>query len=73
MTPLAIYNNKVFGYYAFARICPKCHRFVKADATTVIPEILKDAPNATCKKCGRVQMDFYDWITETEDELCPEK
>lgn len=44
----------------FRRVCSICSCFVKADAEVLINEItgLKDQPNATCKKHGRVQMDF---------------
>ena len=68
MTPIAIYSNSYFGDYAYIRICPICQRFVKADPTSFIPEILRDEPNATCKRCGRVQMEFYDWLPEKEED-----
>ena len=47
----------------FTRICPKCNRFVKADKSVkfmsnFIDEIKDIKPNATCKKCGRVTMEF---------------
>lgn len=50
------------GYYGgatFVPVCEKCGRFVKADkqkrfrADTIVEE-----PDATCTKCGRVQMPF---------------
>ena len=44
----------------FIPVCQNCGRFVKADATVTFtydgPPA--DKPNATCKKCGRVQMYF---------------
>jgi len=48
----------------FARVCPKCGRFVKPDETVRFqyegpPE---EKPNATCKKCGRVNMPFEGYI-----------
>jgi len=48
----------------FLPVCPKCGRFVKADK---VLEVLHNKwtdedkigkPNATCKKCGRIQMPF---------------
>lgn len=45
----------------FYRICPKCARFVKADNKSHMPGI---APNATCKKQGRVEMPFMAWAGE---------
>ena len=47
----------------FARICPKCGRFVKADAEIQFreSESLADGPTATCKRCGRVSMPFEGW------------
>ena len=46
------------------RICPKCGRYVKADDGTKLPEYQGNEPNATCKKCGRVQMPFCTWYME---------
>ncbi len=48
------------GHAQFVRVCPKCGRFVTADPTVMVSEVsgLKDQPNATCSKCGRVQMPF---------------
>lgn len=63
-TPVVVYE-KVDGYNpVFYRVCPKCMRFVKADDRTQIPEYLGKKPNATCSRCGRVQMDFCTWIGE---------
>ena len=44
----------------FIRRCIKCFRFVKADKIIFVSEGagLKKAPNATCFKCGRTEMDF---------------
>jgi hypothetical protein len=38
----------------------KCGRYVKADKTIETNDMvgLKEQPNATCKKCGRVKMNF---------------
>ena len=48
------------GGALFVPVCVKCGRFVKADKSIKVSEGagLKDAPNATCKKCGRTQMLF---------------
>ena len=48
----------------FIRRCEKCNRFVKADSEIFVNEEtgLRKAPNATCKKCGRVEMDFQGFI-----------
>jgi hypothetical protein len=45
----------------FLLVCPKCNRFVKADATIKVygdGYIKEDVPNATCSKHGRVAMPF---------------
>lgn len=44
----------------FLRVCSKCRRFVKADKTVLIGEEsgVAKQPNATCRKCGRVEMEF---------------
>jgi uncharacterized OB-fold protein len=69
-TPVVIYGTgKEFdGAPVFYRVCPKCGRFVKPDDRTKIPEYLGKEPNATCKKCGRVQMPFALWYFDDEDE-----
>ena len=47
----------------FIPVCTKCGRYVKADPTiTLDANGLKDQPNATCTKCGRVQMPFEGFI-----------
>lgn len=48
------------GGATFVPVCEKCGRFVKADKTIEVSELsgLKKQPNATCKKCGRVEMLF---------------
>jgi hypothetical protein len=42
----------------FVPVCPKCGRFVKADENMQfnIEDQYKPGPNASCKKCGRVEM-----------------
>jgi hypothetical protein len=46
------------GGLAFVPVCPKCGRFVKADESVFVNGLgeLKKAPNATCSRCGRVEM-----------------
>ena len=63
---------KVDGSYpVWFRVCPKCGRYVTADEATQIPEYLQNKPNATCKRCGRVQMPFAYWAEE--EDFCEEK
>jgi len=54
------------GYYGratFVPVCPNCGRFVKADAKKGFQgEGIVDEPDATCSKCGRVQMPFEGFI-----------
>ena len=44
----------------FIPVCEKCRRFVKRDTVVTFtyngPPV--DAPNASCKKCGRTKMIF---------------
>ena len=44
----------------FVPVCPRCGRYVRADETIGIDGFggLKDQPNATCSRCGRVKMLF---------------
>ena len=51
------------GLATYMRVCPDCGRFVKADETAVFcgcpgEEETVSEPNATCKRCGRVEMPF---------------
>jgi len=48
----------------FVPVCEKCGRFVKADPTIQVSEGLglRDQPNATCSKCGRMAMLFEGFI-----------
>ena len=65
-TPTVVYGPHEDCYFSFFRVCPKCGRYVKADKATRIPEYQGKEPNATCKRCGRVQMPFCDWIPVEE-------
>lgn len=47
------------GGAIFVPVCPICGRFVKADDSIGTTEQgIIDAPNASCKRCGRVSMLF---------------
>lgn len=47
------------GTAYFVAVCPKCCRFVKADGHIHTgPSGLADKANATCSRCGRIQMPF---------------
>ena len=54
----------VYGEGAtFVPVCAGCGRFVKADRTVRLSDAgLMPGPNATCKKCGRVEMVFDGFI-----------
>lgn len=63
-TPTVMYAAVDGCIPVYYRTCPKCGRFIKPDDRTRIPEYQGDEPNATCKKCGRVQMEFCTWVDE---------
>lgn len=67
--PTIMYGNDE-NAPVFYRICPKCGRFVKADDQSRMPGV---APNATCKKCGRVEMPFMAWAGECGYEFDSEE
>jgi hypothetical protein len=57
------------GGATFIPVCPKCGKFVKADDSVKTSEWdgrLSEEPNATCKKCGRVNMPFEGFIGNVE-------
>lgn len=58
--PYICYDCEGEGDATFVRVCTKCRRFVAADQriTVCLDSGLKKQPNATCKKCGRVEMEF---------------
>ena len=68
-TPIISYGPTAENdYHVWYRICPKCGRYVKPDKACRIPEYQGQEPNATCKRCGRVQMPFCTWdYDEVED------
>jgi hypothetical protein len=48
------------GGATFVPVCEQCFRFVKADPSIEVNDAvgLRDQPNATCSKHGRVKMLF---------------
>jgi hypothetical protein len=61
------YPNITYGKdgLTFLRRCPKCMRFVKADASVLInwlTEEPREEPNATCSIHGRVKMPCMGWL-----------
>ena len=58
-------RRKVYGGgLCFIPVCPTCRRFVRSDYSVEINMLdeLKQEPNATCAKCGRVMMPCEGWI-----------
>jgi hypothetical protein len=53
-----IYNIENEGHLCFIPVCPKCGRYVKSDESVLVNLLgeLKKESNATCKKCGRIEM-----------------
>ena len=52
------FRRVAYGGLQFIPVCSKCGRFVKADDSVEfngLDEYIKQ-PNATCKKCGRIEM-----------------
>lgn len=52
------YGDTSEGWWVFVPVCPKCGKFVKADKSIRVNGLglRAEEPNATCKKCGRVEM-----------------
>lgn len=52
------------GGAVFVPVCERCKRFVKADPTIMVNDAtgLSKQPNATCTRCGRVQMLFEGFL-----------
>jgi len=59
-----IRRSQFTGGATFVPVCTVCGRFVKADRVIYTNDAvgLKDAPNATCSKCGRTKMIFEGFI-----------
>jgi len=50
---------------SFIPVCPKCGRFVKVDKSMMFnmeDDFDREKPNATCSRCGRMQMPFEGYI-----------
>ncbi len=64
------FDCKDGGIAIFIPVCPVCGRFVRSDATIRYNESvgIKDEPNATCKKDGRVSMIFEGFFSNEELE-----
>ena len=62
--PYVCYPSDQNGDALFIRRCSKCNRFVKSDDLIMVNEEtgLKPGPNATCGKCGRVEMIFQGFL-----------
>ena len=57
------YGEGEYEGATFVPVCPQCGRFVKPDATKRFQaETIVDEPDATCSRCGRVQMLFEGFI-----------
>jgi ribosomal protein S27AE len=52
------------GVALFLRVCPKCSRFVKADADIAVNGLglVVLGANAMCSRCGRVEMPFFGFV-----------
>ena len=61
--PSVCYGPIDGGDAVFTRICPTCGRFVKADDEMMFRNDgeFNHEPNATCSRCGRVEMEFEGW------------
>ncbi|MBO7070545.1 MAG: hypothetical protein J6W09_04550 [Bacteroidales bacterium] len=68
-TPTIAYGPDSGEWFVYYRVCPKCGRYVKPDDGCRLPEYQRNDPNATCKKCGRVQMPFAWWWSPEEEEI----
>ena len=63
------YGCKDGGNAQFIPVCPGCGRFVKADDKITVNEAIGvQGDNATCAKCGRVEMPFEGFFSDGELE-----
>lgn len=62
------YDDDQGGFAQFVPVCIQCARFVKADGTITLDGEgrLVKKPNATCSKCGRIEMLFEGFFSEEE-------
>ena len=56
------------GMAVFVPVCPKCGRFVKSNNSIYLNWTgeLRHEPNATCKRCGAVEMLFEGFFSPKE-------
>ncbi len=55
------------GHAIYLPVCPTCRRFVKADdSISTNDEGIVSKTNATCSKCGRVDMPFEGFFSARE-------
>lgn len=53
-TPRVVYEDTIEGgHVCFLRVCPVCHRLVRAEATSTLAG---ETTNATCSAHGPVRM-----------------
>ena len=58
-----VYGSGEYERATFVPVCPHCGRFVRADEKKRFQnEGIVDEPDATCAKCGRVEMPFEGFI-----------
>jgi len=56
-------KDEEYGGATFVPVCSQCGRFVKADAVMHFRnDTIAPGPNATCSRCGRVEMLFEGFI-----------
>ena len=69
--PMACYGGGDGGeVYCFIRMCGGCGRYVKADGSISfngLEQYIKQ-PNATCSKCGRVEMPSIGWCPQGKED-----
>jgi len=59
-----VYDGHGDGDLLFLPVCPNCGRYVKADRAVTVNGLGEyvEKPNATCSKCGRIEMPFEGFI-----------
>ncbi len=60
------YDCHYDGIAQFVPVCPKCGRYVKADAKLTTDISGPVGTNATCSKCGRVTMPFEGYFDHAD-------
>lgn len=71
--PFAGYDDGEGGTMLFFRSCPACRRFVKRDTSVAVGGLGEhmSQPNATCSRCGWVEMDFQGFFGPDEVSHTP--